>query len=193
MESYRRAIDIALDTKKPEPSSGNLVVVPVVSLESKVADRGLALHIEKLYDAVYNNSNQERALEEVFDFLSSDAEGLLRRSRNLQNALNPERQSYHSRAYTAAGIAYLLRGQRSHRKGEWAKKGEPAEEEIMDIFSEVSSADDFTFHEFAEWGYKQSVRNEIYWKRQFEGLRSTYHVGLLREAIDESDHYILEV
>ena len=193
MKSYRRAIDIALDTKKPEPSSGNLVVVPVVPLESKVAGRGLALYVEKLYDAVYKNSDQDRALEEIFDFLSSDAEGFLSRSRNLQNALDPERQSSYSRAYSAAGIAYLLRGQRSHRQGEWTKKSKTAEKEVMDIFSEVRSADDLTFHEFAEWGYRQSVRNEIYWKRQLEGLRDTYHIGLLRDAIDESDHSLLEV
>jgi hypothetical protein len=194
MLQFERSIDIALDTKPVAEKNGTLVVVPIKSTESLVAASGLGTYLGNLYGSVLKNSDRDhdRALKAVFDFISEDVEQFRSRAHNLQNALDPENGSTRRKAYTAAGISYLLRGLRSHKTGVWLK-GQAAEDQLNGVFREVMEADGPMFYEYSQWAYKQSLKNGRYWRHQLESVRSIDLIQELREAIDESDHYPREV
>jgi hypothetical protein len=142
---------------------------------------------------VLKNSNPNRALFAVYDFLSEDVDKFRRQSYNLSIALDAERgQLSEFRAAAAAAITYLLNGSRSHKTGVWLRDG-AKERRLIETFHRVMASDNLTFFELSEWGRKQAVGNTIYWRQQLEKIRGSKYATQLKQAIDESDHSLIEV
>lgn len=191
MLKFERSIDIVLN---PSPAlefpSGVVSVVPIKSTESLVATRGLGTHLRIIHDkALTNGASPSRALEVVHEFISEDVEDFRLRADSIRRALEPEVELHGSRAYTAAAVSYLLRGSRAHKTG-WLKGRKAKEQQLIDAFKDIMGADQPTFDEYSRWAYTQSIKNGIYWRRQLEAVRQTPIISRLKEAIDESDHYL---
>jgi len=193
MLQFESSLSIALSTNPPEEGSREEIVVPITSTESLVASRGLATHLHVLYRGVLKNSDHDRAMFAIYDFLSDDMDTFRRRAYKFGDILDPDKaETSDSKAKAAVAISYLQRGQRAHKTGVWLK-GKANDEQLVQTYREVLSHDDLTFFEHRDWGYKQSVRNTIYWRQQLEKIRENAYVAELRQTIDESDHNQLEV
>ncbi|MGH7156841.1 MAG: hypothetical protein ACREGG_01900 [Candidatus Saccharimonadales bacterium] len=193
MAKFERSIDIILSEKPAETGSVESVVVPLKSDESLVAARGLARHLDVIYTSVLRNSNADRALLAVYDLLAVDIDQFRDRAHNLYKFLTPKVvENPESKSVAASAIAYLIFGKRSHSTGVWPR-GKLREEYLIGDFRAIMAADKLTFHEYADWGIRQVVRNERYWRQQLEQSRSNAHVLELREAIQEADYRLVEV
>lgn len=188
MEKFKSSIDIILSTETPEQQEP-VTVVPITATESLVASRGLAKHIDVLYKGVVKKSNPDRALLQVFNFISDDVTKFRKQSRDIAVILNPDGPEIDmSRASAGLALSALIRGQRSHTTGVWLK-GKAAERQATDIFKELNDINSLDFFELRKQGYAQSINNGIYWLQQLKTLRGNDYIERIRRAIDESDHY----
>ena len=193
MRRFEPSIDVALSTEPAEELVRTQVVVPITSTESLVASRGLAVHLDILYRSVAKNSDENRALMAIYDFLTEDIDKFRRQAYRLADALEPSSDSLvpPRTAGAALAVAILLSGQRSHRTGVWLK-GNAKAKQLVEQFHEVLGTDTFTFYERAQWARTQTVRNTVYWRQELEKIRDNRYINLLRQAIDESDHQLEE-
>jgi hypothetical protein len=187
-----RSIDIALSEQPPEPFTAEAILVPLSSTESLIAVHGLGGYIDMLYGAVRKDSNDQRALESVHELISENIEDYRIRAKNLETALNPERAIHISRELAALSITYLMVGQKAHRTGVWLK-GTAREVQLVEGFKEVMESDDLTFIERNDWAIRQTILNDRFWRQQLQSVRTHPRIIELREAIDESDHNLIEV
>lgn len=193
MLDIKPSIDIVLSQDAPESENRKVAVVPLSASESLAASRGLAKHLNILYKSVLKNSNPDRALLAVYEYISTDLDRYRQRAFNLSSALETGlAEQSTSRAQAAAAISYLLVGKRLHDEGFWPD-AEEHDRQLREIFHQTMRSDDFAFSELADWGFKQSVRNKVYWRRQLEENRGNPHIVHLREAIESSDHYQIAV
>jgi len=187
------AIDIALSTEQPQANRVEISVIPLTSTESLVATRGLAKHIDKLYKAVARNANEDRALLQVFNFLSTDVQNFRRRSFDIARLLNPDGPDLDpSRAGAALAMASLIRGELCHKAHNWPKPKD-TEQQTNAIVADLLDINGLDFFDLRKRHFDQARHNLIYWQYQLEDLRPNPYMVRLREAIEESDHGVDEV
>jgi len=193
MNKFEPSLDIALSTEPFDAGDIEIPVVPLTSTESLVATRGLAKHLDILYKGVAKKASKDRALLQVFNFLSKDMDAFRRRSMDIALVLNPDGPELDpSRVSAAMALAALIRGKRSHQTGVWLK-GKAANRQASAMVTELLDVNRLDFFEMAKQGHREAQKNNDYWEIELQKLRSNPYIERLREAIDESDHYLFEV
>lgn len=184
---FEKSLEIILSEQLPEPASAEAVVVPLSPSESIVAARGLSRHIDVLYKGVLRNSDPDRALLGIYEFIDTDIEEYRTRAKNLAISLNPDRCQKGHRSVAALAISYLVVGQELHRTGVWPD-AKTQDDFHKEKFKEVMTSDELTFYELNEWAIKQTVLNDRFWRQELQGARTHPRIIELREAIETSDH-----
>ena len=193
MIQFERALDIALSVEPPAANRQEVEVTPLTSTESLVASRGLTTHIDILYKGVVKKSDANRALLQVFYFLSTDVEQFLKRSHNIARVLDPDGPEVdNSRAVAALVMAALMRGKRSHQTGVWLK-GNAADKESEAMVRDLIDINRLDFFDLRKQGFRQAKNNLYYWRYCLEDVRYDPYIARLRQAIEESDHFLHEV
>ncbi|MBX4191034.1 hypothetical protein KW794_03015 [Candidatus Saccharibacteria bacterium] len=191
MVKIERSIDIVLSEHPPEEDFREPIVVPLTSDEALITSRGLARHIDILYKSVAKvTRDYDKALLSVYNFLEDDVDRYRQRVHNLSSALSPEKvQQFGSKAFAAAAISYLLTGEQSRKAGVWRQRSD-RQKQLIEVFHQLMASDELTFFELQDWAGKQSSRNAVYWRRQLEGIRQNPYIVDIRQAVEESDHFV---
>jgi hypothetical protein len=187
----KSSMSILFSGKVSDGAKVEAISAPVTSTESLVAARGLSRHLGIIYRGVEKNSNSETALNTIYSFLTDEVDSFMQQAANLDTALRPK-GLIERRVYSAAALAYLVSGHRSHRLGVWLK-GSKRDEQLRQTMGEILAQDELTFYEFADWGRRQAVKNGIFWQQQVEAARDSKCVAELLSAIEISDHQPAEV
>lgn len=182
------SIDIILGENQESISGRKTILTPLSSGEAWIAGRGLDSSISERY----NKLEHEAGVFAVYNFLFDKVDKYRFRSYNLAKDLTAPIEDVGSRAVPAAAVAQLLFASRVQKSGKWPKTSEQRLL-LKQTFEEVHTADELAFDALVRWAIPRAVGNRVYWDQQLLANRGHQVIDFLRIAIDESDHYQVEV
>ncbi len=194
MIDFERSLDIALSMEPVEANLPEISAIPLARAELLVVKRGLTKHIDILHRGVARRASEDRALVQVFNFLSDDVDRFRKRSHDVARVLDPDAPEVDdSKVVAAMAIASLKRGMQYKQDGEWPKKKKAAEELASKFIVELVDINSLDFFELRKQNHRLAESNIQYWINELKKFRISPYMDRLREAIEESDHYPIEV
>jgi len=194
MPVFERSLDIALSIEAVETPLPEVAVIPLTAPELTVVKRGLDRHIGVLFKGIARRSDDEHGIRELFNFLSNDVDRFRHHSQDVADVLDPDApEPFDTKAMAAIAIASLKKGAQYQSEGAWPKKKKTAEELGSKIIADLMDINSLDFFEQRKQYHRQAMSNLEYWINELKKVRTNPYVERLREAIDESDHYLFEV
>lgn len=180
------SVEILLGEGLPEPYGREFVIMPLSQGETYVSQKGITDRFRYYYD---RESDENTGLLAVYNFLATKIDKYRNQAANLGRALS-EQNSF-PREHRALAVASIMVAQEARRIG-WPKKRDLSEMQKLKYHQAMELSPE-AFGMARGQASSIAIENCHYWVDAITKSRTDEIAIRLQEAVEESDHYPVEV